>query len=261
MVDGIKQYLHATWMGTRIVYEEEMESTNLRAKMIADENVMSGTLVVAKRQTAGRGRLGRNWSSPEGNAYFTLIVKPDIAIEQISQITVVAALALSQSLAAMTELDIKIKWPNDIVVSSRKLCGILAETKIMDNDLKYVIVGIGVNVNQMQFEDAICDMATSLVNETGKVMDVAKLIAGFVNCFEVYYEQFLQSNDLSLLSDLYNQRLVHMDQSVRVIGEDEMIGVARGIDNTGALLLEMEDGEIRHVIAGELSVRGLYGYV
>ncbi|MBE5942973.1 MAG: biotin--[acetyl-CoA-carboxylase] ligase [Lachnospiraceae bacterium] len=261
MVNRIKQYLHTEWMGTTIVYEEEMDSTNLRAKLIADENVTNGTLVVAKRQTLGRGRLGRQWCSPEGNAYFSLMLNPDVHTEYVSRITLVAALALEKSLSKIADLPIRIKWPNDIVVSGRKLCGILTEAKVCSDGLEYVIVGVGINANQKEFDASIRDMATSLLNELGREVDIPQLIAEFLNEFEVCYNQFLQTQDLSLLLDDYNRSLVHYNQPVRVIGEDEMIGISKGISESGALLLQTEDGRLEYIIAGELSVRGLYGYV
>ncbi len=261
MVDRIKQYLHTRSIGTTVIYEEEVESTNLLAKTLADENVMNGAVVIAKRQTSGRGRLGRTWYSPEGNAYFSVILKPDVCVEYVSRITLVAALALAESLERVTDLPIRIKWPNDIVVSNRKLCGILTESKVERNGLKYVIIGVGINANQEEFDASICDMATSLLNEMGADVDVARLIAEFLNDFEVRYEQFLQTQDLSLLKQAYNESLVHFNQTVRVIGQDEMIGVSKGIEESGALLLQRDDGVLERIIAGELSVRGLYGYV
>ncbi len=261
MVDKIKQYLRTDSIGISIVYEEEVESTNLLAKTLADENVMNGTVVVAKRQTSGRGRLGRTWCSPEGNAYFTIILKPDVCAEYVSRITLVAALALAESIERVTDLPIQIKWPNDIVVSNRKLCGILTESKVGKDGLRYVIIGVGINANQEEFDASICDMATSLLNEMGEGVDIAQLIAEFLNDFEVCYKQFLQTQDLSLLKDSYNQSLVHFDKTVRVIGQDEIIGISKGIEESGALLLQMDDGKLERIIAGELSVRGLYGYV
>ena len=130
MIEQIKKYTKTKWLGTNIIYEELMDSTNTRAKMIGGENVMKQAVVVTKRQTAGRGRRGRNWISPEGNCYFSILIKPDIQVENAPVITLVAALALTQAIKNVTELDTQIKWPNDVVVNGKKLCGILTESSV-----------------------------------------------------------------------------------------------------------------------------------
>lgn len=261
MVEQIKRYLKTQWIGTDIIYEECMDSTNTRARLIGEENVMNGTVVVARKQTAGRGRRGRNWISPEGNCYFSILIRPEMRVENASMLTLVTALALAQTVKDVTELETQIKWPNDVVVNGRKLCGILTESSIDIDGLKYVVIGVGVNANQKEFEPEIESMATSIALQIGRDVDCAHLIGEFLNCFENVLDVFLKTEDMSVLMEQYNRLLVNRDREVRIIDRNERIGVAIGINKRGELLIQGKDGSIEAIISGEVSVRGLYGYV
>ena len=238
-----------------------MDSTNNRAKCFGEENVMGGTVVVARKQTAGRGRRGRNWISPEGNCYFSLLLRPSIQMENVSRLTLVTALALADAVKKVTDLDTQIKWPNDVVVDGKKLCGILTESSMGIDGLKYVVIGVGVNTNQKEFEPEIEAMATSIALQLGRDIDGAQLIAEFLNCFEQYFSTFTVTEDLSMLMAQYNSLLVNKDREVRIIDQSERVGIAVGINASGELLIRNATGEIENVISGEVSVRGLYGYV
>lgn len=261
MTERIKQYLHTLMLGHNIIYEACMDSTNQRAKTLGEKNVMDGTVVVADRQTAGRGRKGRDWLSPEGNCYFSLLLRPSIRMENVSRITLVAALALAETLGNVSGLHVQIKWPNDIVVNGKKLCGILTESSFGENGLKYVVVGVGVNVNQEVFDKEIEGMATSIFLQKGNAVDSAQIIAEFLNCFESLYELFVHTEDLSALAGRYNDLLVNRNQEVRIMDLNEKIAIAIGIDETGELLVRDKAGAIEKVLSGEVSVRGMYGYV
>lgn len=261
MIETIKRYLKTNWLGSYIIYEDTMDSTNTRAKVLGEENVMNGAVVVTKKQTAGRGRRGRNWISPEGNCYFSILLKPDMQVENASMITLVAALALAQAIENVTKLVVQIKWPNDVVVDGKKLCGILTESRVDANGLKYVVVGVGVNANQKEFDTEIESMATSLTIQSGRDVDCAKIISEFLNCFENVFDSFLQTEDMSMLMEQYNLLLVNRNREVRIIDRNERIGTAIGINEKGELLVKSADGQPETVISGEVSVRGLYGYV
>ena len=157
----LEQYLKTSWLGKNIVYEEVMESTNTYAKMLGEENVMNDAVVIAKRQTAGRGRRGRNWISPEGNCYISLLLKPSIKTEHASRLTLVTAIALAETIKNVSGLETQIKWPNDVVIAGKKICGILTESSTDVNDLKYVVIGIGINANQSKFDQEIEANGTS----------------------------------------------------------------------------------------------------
>lgn len=261
MTERIRQCLHTSWLGNNIIYEAFMDSTNLRAKALGKENVTDGTIVVTEQQTAGRGRRGRDWVSPQGNCYFSLLLRPSIRTENASRITLVAALALAEMITNMSGLYVQIKWPNDIVVNGKKLCGILTESSIDGDGLEYVVVGIGINVNQETFDVSIEDMATSIALQTGRATDCARIIGEFLNCFEQLYEQFVQTEDLSALMERYNDLLVSRNQEVRIIDQNERVTVALGINESGELLVRDADGNVESILSGEVSVRGLYGYV
>ena len=258
----IREHLHAKWIGNTIIYEEKMDSTNIRAKRLGEQNAENGTVVVTQYQTAGRGRRGNTWISPVGNCYFSLLLRPEILAERASMLTLVTALALAKTIRQVTDLETMIKWPNDIVVNGKKLCGILTESSTDLANIHYVVVGIGINCNQTEFSKEIAEMATSIRLETGIEVNRSKLLGTFLSMFETYYETFLETEDLSKMLEDYNNLLVNRGREVKIIEkEKERILTAVGIDENGGLLVEDKQGKQETIISGEVSVRGLYGYV
>ncbi len=259
--------LHTKWAGQNLHFFESTGSTNPDAKRFAEEGEPHGTTVVADRQTAGRGRRGRSWESPAGKSvYFTIVVRPRFAPDQASMITLVMALAVAEAVFEVTELPTGIKWPNDIVVNGKKVCGILTEMSMTPemNEIQFVVAGVGVNVNQDsagEFPEEIRERATSLKIECGRRIDRAMLLERILARFEEYYEVFEQTLTLSGLKERYEARLIGRGEVVRVLDPaGEYTGISRGINETGELIVEKEDGETVLVYAGEVSVRGLYGY-
>lgn len=264
----IASRLQTKWAGRKLYYVDSTGSTNTDAKRYAEEGDPHGTTVVADMQTAGKGRRGRKWQSPSGiNTYFTILLKPDFAPDKASMLTLVMALSVAEAIEEVTELKAEIKWPNDIVVNKKKVVGMLTEmstTPEMD-EIQYVVVGVGVNVNMGSIEelpDEIRETATSLRIESGKQINRAVLVEHILERFEQNYEKFKQTLDLSGLLDAYQSHLVNVDTQVRVLDPaGEYAGISHGINTTGELIVEKEDGGIVNVYAGEVSVRGLYGYV
>lgn len=258
----IQKYLHTKWLGNTIIYEEKMDSTNIWAKRLGEQKAENGTVVVTQYQTAGRGRHGNVWISPVGNCYLSLLLKPKILVERASMLTLVSALAVAKTIRQIAKLDTMIKWPNDIIVNGRKLCGILTESSTDMQFINYVVVGIGINCNQTEFVEEIEQMATSIRLETGKEVDCAELLGTFLNIFEEYYETFLETQDLSKMMEEYNNLLVNRGKEVKILErEKERILTAIGIEENGELLVEDKQGKKEKIISGEVSVRGLYGYV
>ena len=258
----IREYLQTKWLAKRIIYLPVTDSTNTQAKKMGEEGAEHGTLVVTQCQTAGRGRRGRSWESPEGNVYFTFLLRPEVEISRASMITLVAALAVAKAVDDVTGLDSKIKWPNDVVANGKKLCGILTESSSDLEYINYAVVGIGINVNQNAFPEEIAETASSLLLETGHTVDRGQLLGVFLNRFEQYYETFIQTEDMSGLRDVYNEKLVNCGREVKIIEKDrERVLKALGIDNDGGLVVENSEGERESIISGEVSVRGIYGYV
>ncbi|MCR5654946.1 MAG: biotin--[acetyl-CoA-carboxylase] ligase, partial [Lachnospiraceae bacterium] len=217
----------------------------------------------AGEQTKGRGRRGRDWSSPaDGNIYMSLGLKPEIQPDLAPMMTLIEALAVAQAVKEQCALDCKIKWPNDVVVSGKKICGILTEMSAETGYIHYVVIGTGINVNETTFSEEIRDTATSLRLETGEEVMRAPLIAKKCEYFEQYYKGFLKDGDLRGLQEDYNAMMVNRDRQVRVLDpKGEFSGIATGINEKGELLVKKEDGETVNVFAGEVSVRGVYGYV
>jgi BirA family biotin operon repressor/biotin-[acetyl-CoA-carboxylase] ligase len=253
----------------RVECHETIDSTNTRAKQLAEEGEPEGTLVVAEEQTAGKGRRGRNWSSPPGAGVFmSLILRPSLKPRQASSITLVAALAVAKGIETACGEKAQIKWPNDIVIREKKVCGILTETSSEPDFIHYVVVGIGINANTKQFPQELSKTASSILLETGHHVDRQALIAAVMDSFTGYYRQYLQTGDLSLLCQEYDNILINRGRQVRIFHglieetplEETEVGTAKGIDKEGALLVETVDG-IRKVVSGEVSVRGVGGYV
>lgn len=259
-------------MEWHLIKKNEVTSTNDVIKELAREGVPEGTAVAADRQTKGRGRRGRVWESPqEDNIYLSFLLRPKMEPQYVSMLTLVAALSVVNALAGMgqdkwnqTEDDstFQIKWPNDIVWKDKKICGILTEMSMEAGGGYYCVIGIGINVNTEKFPPEISHMATSLRRETGLTFDREPLIRGVLEEFEKLYSVFLQKKSLAPFLAEYNKHLINRGRKVRILSEGkEEIGVSEGIDETGVLLVRKENGRIEKVISGEVSVRGLYGYV
>lgn len=259
----LKSRMNTGWAGKNLHFLKETGSTNIDAKRCIENGEPHGTLVVADRQTAGRGRRGRSWESLSGTAiYMTLALKPDFAPGKASMLTLVMALAVAEAVEESCGLKAMIKWPNDIVVNRKKVCGILTEMNMETDYIQSVVVGVGINVNQKEFPEEIRETATSLALEKGTDIRRAQLIAAVMAHFEQAYECFLINGDLSGLKEAYEARLVNRKERVRVLDpQGEYEGQAEGITDTGELLVRRKDGTVTAVYAGEVSVRGYYGYV
>lgn len=260
---ALRPYLHTKWLGRQIYFKPEMDSTNIQAKRLGEDGEEHGTVVITEHQTAGRGRRGKNWVSPVGvNCYFSILLRPEVLVDRASMITLVSALALAKTIQQVTGLDTMIKWPNDVIANGKKLCGILTESSTDLEYINYVVVGIGININQTDFPEEIRDMASSICLETGTQVIRAELLAAFLNAFERYFEIFIETEDLSRLADEYNFLLVNRDKEVKIVEKNrERILTAIGIDKTGRLLVKDAKGKQEAIVSGEVSVRGLYGYV
>ncbi|MCM1191905.1 MAG: biotin--[acetyl-CoA-carboxylase] ligase [Butyrivibrio sp.] len=261
--EALEAAADTAWAGKYICYFNELDSTNLRAKLEADNGAPEGTLVVADMQTAGRGRRGRSWSSPGGtNVYFTLILRPSFGPDKAPMVTLVMALAVAEGIYETCGLAAEIKWPNDVIVHGKKVCGILTEMSADRGVIRHVVIGVGVNVGQQEFPPEIAAVAASLQEECGEEVSRTLLTAHIMKAFEKYYESFRQNENLSGVQEKYNSLLVNRDREVRVLDpKGEFRGIARGITPRGELLVEREDGSIQEIYAGEVSVRGVYGYV
>ena len=259
----IKSLMHTDWVAKEVLYFDTIDSTNTKAQELAEKGYPSGTLVVADKQESGKGRRGRSWVSPSGTGIFmTLMIKPDINPNNASMLTLVAALAVAKAITSVTGEKAMIKWPNDIVVNSKKVCGILTEMNAQFDYINHIVVGIGINVHNESFPEEISQMASSLMIEAGgKRFHRAQIIAETMLYFEQYYDTFLKTQDLSALVREYDELLVNRNKSVRVLDPKEPFdGKAMGITPKGELIVDTWESR-KLVSSGEVSVRGIYGYV
>ncbi len=248
----------------RLIFAETLDSTNLEIKRrIAEGELRSGMVAVCEQQTAGRGRRGRAWASPAGSGlWFSLGLNPDIQPAHAPMLTIIAGMAVRDALEALYGLEAGIKWPNDIIVGNRKICGILTEMTMEDLEMSGVVVGIGINVRPGAFPEELKDIATSIQAETsGEAPDRARLLCQVLSRFEHYYKIFIQTEDLSALHTTYEAHCVNIGRTVRVISPmQEFEAKALGIDDMGGLRLQLEDGTLRTVTSGEVTIRGVMGY-
>ncbi len=252
----------------KIQFFEEIDSTNTQAKLYAEQGEESGTLFVAEKQNGGRGRRGHNWISPAGSGiWMTLLLRPDIEPVNASMLTIVSAMAVTSAIKREAneqgvDIECQIKWPNDVVVNKKKMCGILTEMSAQMEAVNYVVIGIGINVNTTHFDDEIKATASSLDVETGKHFKRSRIIVFFAEEFTKYYNIFMEKQNLSGLKDDYNKMLANKDNIVKIINKEETFtGTALGINDKGELEVVKEDGSHTMIVYGEVSVRGLYGYV
>ncbi|MDD7643683.1 MAG: biotin--[acetyl-CoA-carboxylase] ligase [bacterium] len=251
------------WIGTQVECFDVIGSTNTTAMQMAEEGAPHGTLVVADRQDSGKGRRGRSWEMPAGVAIaMSIVIKPEeLQPQNAPMLTLVSALAVVRGIEQQTGIRTEIKWPNDIVIGGKKVCGMLTEMSTQIDYINHIVVGIGINVHNEQFPEELSDRATSLYLESGTHVNRAALVEAVCESFEYYYDIFMRTQDLSGLQEEYNSKMVNMGRQVRILDpKGEYEGIALGITEHGELLTETPEG-VRRVDSGEVSVRGIYGYV
>ncbi len=258
----IRAALNTRWAAGSLAIFDAVDSTNNEAKRRAEDGAPHGLLVLGEEQTAGRGRRGRDWDSKKGDGiYMSLLLKPQMAPGNASMLTLVMGLAVREALAEAGVPSPMIKWPNDIVAEGKKLCGILTEMSAQIDCINYIVIGVGINVHQQSFPPELAEKATSLDLLLSDVPRRSTIVAAVMGHFEKYYECFLKTEDLQELKELYETHLVNCHRPVRVLDQKApFTGTALGINAAGELLVATEDRVVA-VASGEVSVRGIYGYV
>lgn len=246
-----------------IYWFETIDSTNTRAKEMAAKGAVHGTVLIADRQTGGRGRMGRSFHSPAGSGiYMSVILRPQCQAAELMHLTCATAVAAAEGIEKATGLRPGIKWTNDLVVGRKKLGGILTELSVSSSGvIDYAIVGIGINCTQKaeDFPEEIRPIATSLEGSTGKAFDRAYVIANILTELDAICKDF-QFADPILAR--YRKHCITIGQEISLVRGDEIRhGKALDVDNTGALLVEFPDGHRENIQSGEVSIRGMYGYV
>lgn len=252
--DEIRRFLKTKLIGSNIVCLAETDSTNNECKR--QPQLSDGTVIAAERQSNGRGRRGNTWISPNGGAWFSILLKPAISPRYVSGITLAAGLAVCRAIGCGA----KIKYPNDIVIGTKKVCGILTELSAEENEVNYVVCGIGVNISQTEFPGQLSERATSVFAETGENVDRTEMIARILNEFELLYYEFLQSGAEGYI-DEYRRHCVTIGSEVTAAyGGKSIRGVCTGVNADGSIDIKTEAGTV-NINSGEVSVRGIYGYV
>lgn len=260
----LSPYLKTKLLGNKIVYLDTVDSTNNYGKIIALEGAPDGTVIVSEEQTLGRGRLERNWVSPKHKGIWTsIILRPSLEPIMAGRLTQIAAAALHLAIKKQNIIS-QIKWPNDIVVNGKKVAGVLIELNCELSEIKYVVVGVGINVN-LDKEDFFSELqhkATSLKIESGQSINRKQLLGDFLNYFEELYDEFIETENMPTTLQLCKDNSAVLGKEIRIINrEKEENGVALDIAPDGNLVVKYNDGKIKKVFSGEVSVRGLNGYI
>jgi len=254
----IRQGLSTQWLGKEIHYYASLDSTNILAKKLAAQGAPEGALILAEEQTGGKGRLGRQWISPFAKGlWFSLILRPEITPTDAPKIVMLAAAALQETVASLTGLSVKIKWPNDLLLEQKKVAGILVEMSGEMDNINYLVVGIGINVNLTleDFSPELRETATSLAIGLEKKVNRLDLLQALLAKFEEYYSIFKAGNYAFLVAK-WREASCTLGQLVRVTTIREVLE-GRAIDFTddGSLVLELEDGSFREIVAGDVTLR------
>ena len=255
----LEQGLKTKTMGQSIYFYEETDTTNNRARELALEGAPEGTLVVAEKQTAGRGRRGKVWESPLGTGiWMSLVLRPQIMPAEASVLTLLCGLATAEAIEAETGLSAGIKWPNDILINGKKAVGILTEMDCEMSQVHFVIPGIGINVNTASFPPEIADIATSLYLECGKTVSRRRLVHKVLERLEEHYETFLRTGSFTAMLEDYRKHCITLGKEVHVLGREPFFAEALDITPEGELLVHRADnGKEGVVFSGEVSIRGV----
>ena len=252
----IRQGLKTKYMARELYCYNESGSTNETAMKLAGEKAPAGTVVITEKQTAGKGRLNRNWSSPAGlGLWFSVILRPGISPKRAADLTFVAGLAVVKAIRSFTGLEAGLKWPNDIYINGKKACGILTEINADSDIVKYLVLGIGINVNtgKTDFPEELRTRATSLALEAGKKLSRLGLLNVLIAELEKQYEIY-KKKGFPVFAAEWKKNSVIMNKRVKVKGLTETFeGIAVDIDPDGALVLRLNSGELKRIYSGDVS--------
>jgi BirA family biotin operon repressor/biotin-[acetyl-CoA-carboxylase] ligase len=257
-VSKLNACLQTKVMGRVLHLFDEIDSTQTAAHQLVAQGAAEGTLVIAEKQTAGRGRMGRKWHSPKGKGiWMSLVLEPRIPVHFSPQLTLLAAVALCRAIQQVVPIDVGIKWPNDLLVNGKKISGVLLETRAEDERLQYIVagIGIGVNLKPEDYPEELKALATSLAIESGQTVDREKLICAVLKEFEELYELYHQQG-FTPIRLLWEALTVSLHRPIRVHTSNGPVeGVAESIDDMGALTVRLAGGETMKVYSGDVEFR------
>lgn len=251
----IHSFLTARQIGRTVLSFDTIDSTNTYGKGLDRSSAPHGTVIIAEEQTAGRGRLQRNWISSKGeNLLFSVLLYPDFDVEKIALLPFAGSLAVADAIEDVTGLSPTCKWPNDVLIDRRKVCGMLLESSSGPGGIERIVLGIGVNVNQQEFPEEIRYKASSLRNETGREIDRIRLLASIMNALELRYEQLASFPPDRLLNDWRMKALLFGKKIIVLESEFSYTATAVDVAEDGSLIIAMEDGLKRNIFAGDVSL-------
>jgi BirA family biotin operon repressor/biotin-[acetyl-CoA-carboxylase] ligase len=253
--DEIHEDLKTKVMGRDVVFFDETDSTNIRAKDLAENGAVEGTLVIAESQSKGRGRKGRSWHTDKGEGIFlSLILRPKLTPSEVAIITLMTAVAMVEALKQVTDALPRIKWPNDLLINGKKICGILTELSTEMDAVNYIIVGLGININSKKenFPEEIKDIATSLHMETGEEYSRKDITKRFLESFEKYYN-ILNKRGFETILTAWKKNSDTIGRDVEIdIFDRQITGVVEDIESSGVLRVSTDDGRIERIISGDV---------
>ena len=257
---NIYRNLKTKFIGKNVLHFETIDSTNDYAKKIGNE-LRDGSVIISEEQTKGKGRLGRVWESKAGEGiWMSIILKPNIIPNKAPFITLIAGASIVKALNILG-VDAKIKWPNDITINNKKLSGILTELSAEIERVNYIVVGIGMNVKDTDFEEELKDKATSLYKENYNLSRV-DIVKEILCQFEKLYLDYIEKDDKKEVLDICRQYSAIINKEIYVIKNDQKELVdCIGINEEGNLIIKNKDGKFEEIMSGEVSIRGVKGYV
>ncbi|MHB9145315.1 MAG: biotin--[acetyl-CoA-carboxylase] ligase [Symbiobacteriia bacterium] len=234
-----------------------LRSTNDRAKALGVEGAPQGATVIAWQQTLGRGRLGRDWVSPPGGLWLSVLLRPPLAPAEVSPLTLVAAVAVAEAIEQVSGLHPGIKWPNDLLVGGRKVCGVLTELAAEADRVSYVVLGIGINANltKEQLPNQAATQPTSLLLATGKPVSLPNLAAAVLDRLEKWYGRFLQAGFAPVRRRWLELSATIGHEVTATLPSGTVVGTAVDLAEDGALVLALPNGERRRILAGDVTLR------
>jgi BirA family transcriptional regulator, biotin operon repressor / biotin---[acetyl-CoA-carboxylase] ligase len=258
-IDELRSFFFRRAIGRRIEYHEEIESTNTEAVHLAQQDAQEGTVVIAEAQSAGRGRLDRSWESPPSmNLYLSVVLRPDIPAIAASLIPLMVGVAVADVISQYCPGQVRLKWPNDVLIDGKKICGILAEMRTKADRVAFIIAGIGINLNmqKLHFPRELRETATSLRMETAMDIDRLDFAVRLIDTLERWYRIYLNGGQEHIRESWLRYADIIGKRIEVVFKSDTQRGTVVGLDDNGALLLEGETG-VQQVLAGDVYIERL----
>ncbi|MEW9669797.1 biotin--[acetyl-CoA-carboxylase] ligase [Ammoniphilus sp. 3BR4] len=253
--EEVRWGLNTKYLGKEVHYFPSVDSTQHKAHSLAKEGAPEGTLVIADHQEGGKGRLGRVWHSPPGSGVsMSILLRPKLELHRCPQLTLLTAVAIVEAIREETELPVQIKWPNDILLNGKKICGILTELNAESDCINYLIIGVGINVNTPSFPEELSGIATSLMLEKKEPIRRVKLIQNLLQKLEELYELYLEEGFAPIKSRWESHAIsIGKNLIIRQMS-GTMTGFALGIDDQGVLLVQKDDGSVEKVYSADIEI-------